>query len=116
MVVGLVLLRWQGTATLMKIRAAAAAGSVPARPLLEGAVLAIAAVLLIVPGFLTDILGLLLFIPAFRARLGQRMRRRFEAKRSAFRAGRPGTVELDPSEYSAAEADPLSPWRQRIGE
>ena len=85
MVAGLVLLRWQGTATLMKIRAEAAGGRVPALPLLEGAVLAIAALLLIVPGFLSDLVGLLLFVPGIRVRLGQRMRHRFEAKRNAWR-------------------------------
>ena len=115
MVAGLVLLRWQGTATLMRIRAEAAAGRVPARPLLEGAVLAIAALLLIMPGFLTDILGLLLFIPAFRARFGQRLRRRFEAKRSAWRAGRPATIELDRTEYSSLP-ETGSPWRRGQGE
>lgn len=119
MVAGLALLRWQGTATLMRIRAEAAGGRVPARPLLEGAVLAIAALLLIVPGFLTDMIGLLLFIPAVRQRLGPRMRGRFEAKRRAWQPPgpqpRPATIELDSSEYSSGP-DRSSPWRRGEGE
>ena len=53
-VVGAVLMRAQGLATLLRARAAMAKGEVPALEMLEGAVILIAGALLLTPGFLTD--------------------------------------------------------------
>lgn len=45
----------------------------PSRPLANGALIMIAGFLLILPGFFTDILGILLLIPPFRSLLLKRM-------------------------------------------
>ncbi len=115
-ITGVVLLRRQGVATLMRIRAEAATGRVPAKPLLEGAVLAVAALLMIVPGFISDIAGVLLFLPAVRNAVWRSMLRHMEVRMAhgALSPTRPTVVELDHSEYgSAAKAD--SPWRRETG-
>lgn len=63
---GAFLLRTQGLSILRRISTASRDGGVPGRDLVHGAMVVVAAFLLLVPGFLTDILGLLLFIPGVR--------------------------------------------------
>jgi UPF0716 protein FxsA len=62
-------LRAQGLATLARARAAIDAGQVPTLEIFDGACLLVAGALLLTPGFVTDTLGLLLFVPAVRAYL-----------------------------------------------
>ncbi len=63
---GVLLLRFQGLAALERIRAELAARRLPARPLADAAMIAVAGLLLVIPGLVTDALGFLLFIPAVR--------------------------------------------------
>lgn len=65
-VVGVALMRVQGFGVIARIRAEQAAGRVPGREVLHGFMILAAGILLLLPGFVTDILGLLLFIPAVR--------------------------------------------------
>lgn len=113
MIAGAALLRRQGVATLMRIRADAAAGRLPARPLVEGAVLAIAALLMIVPGFITDAVGILLFIPPVRAALLGRFRRAAGVRtaQAQFRPPPAKVVELGEDEYASTRPRPDTPWR-----
>lgn len=60
-------LRVQGLATLTKARAQMERGTMPARELFDGLCLLVAGALLLTPGFVTDALGALLFVPPFRA-------------------------------------------------
>jgi UPF0716 protein FxsA len=117
MVAGSVLLRRQGFATLMKVQADLAAGRAPTRPLAEGAVLSVAALLIILPGFVSDLIGILLFIPAVREALwrgvGRRLRVR-AAPQEATSPARPAVLDLERSEYGAvpgAGRQSDSPWR-----
>lgn len=116
MVAGVLLLRHHGLATLMRIKAEIDARRPPARPLAEGALLALASLLIMVPGFLTDIVGLLLLVPFVREALWRRLRGRVTVR--AARAGAAsfggGVVDLERSEYGEAERlrpRPDSPWR-----
>lgn len=70
---GMLLIRASGLAVLWQAREAAAAGRSPAGALLAGAFTVVAGILLIVPGFLTDFLALLLLIPAFQALIVRRL-------------------------------------------
>lgn len=63
---GTVLLRLQGLALGQQLNLALARGRLPAPALLEGGVGWISAVLLIIPGFITDALGFLCMVPAVR--------------------------------------------------
>lgn len=70
---GVALVRWQGFTTVNRVRGALARGELPALPLLEGFGLLVAGALLLLPGFLTDAVGLLLFVPAVRRALIRRL-------------------------------------------
>ncbi len=63
---GAFLLRYQGVLTLQRVQETMAQGGMPAIALLEGLFLLVAGVLLLTPGFITDILGFLCLIPVVR--------------------------------------------------
>ena len=68
-VLGLIILRVQGFSIGMRWREAMARNEPPVGPLLDGLGLGIAAVLLLIPGFLTDGLGAAMAVPAVRRAL-----------------------------------------------
>jgi UPF0716 protein FxsA len=116
MVAGALLLRWQDLATLMRVRAEMEAGRTPARSLADGAVLAIAALLIILPGFLTDAVGIVLLVPSVRRTLWRALGRRLRVgvASSPATAARNPVVDLDRSEYGAGPR-PGSPWSRDRG-
>jgi UPF0716 protein FxsA len=59
--------RSQGRIVWRRLTAAAAEGRAPAREVLDGAIVLIGGALLMVPGFITDVLGLVLLLPGFRS-------------------------------------------------
>lgn len=63
---GVSLVRSQGLKTMMTMQQQLAQGNTPADTLLEGAALLVAGALFIFPGFLTDIVALLLLQPQIR--------------------------------------------------
>ena len=63
---GAALLRWQGLATLARVRLSMDQGRLPATELIEGLLLLIAGALLLTPGFFTDALGFLALLPGLR--------------------------------------------------
>ena len=73
---GLMLLRIQGFVTLTRVRAALNRGETPAAELFRGACLLVAGILLLIPGFLTDAVALLLLLPPVRDGLGWALSRR----------------------------------------
>jgi UPF0716 protein FxsA len=77
---GSLMLRHQGLTALMRARAQMDRGELPARELFEGMFLVLAGALLLVPGFVTDAVGLLLFFPPFRRLLRQLIARQVAAK------------------------------------
>jgi UPF0716 protein FxsA len=90
------LLRAQGLATLARARGQMDQGILPARELFDGLCLLFAGALLLVPGFVTDAVGLILFIPAVRERLRRFIGHRIEAAEGARRGpGRPGHPPSD---------------------
>ncbi len=70
------LLRHQGLHILNQVTVSLARGELPAAQLLEGVVLVVAAVLLIVPGFLSDVLAIIGLIPLLRRLLVKWLLRR----------------------------------------
>lgn len=65
--VGASLVRSQGLQTLMSVQNRLNQGELPAQQIFEGVMLAVAGVLLLTPGFMTDALGMLVLLPAPRA-------------------------------------------------
>ncbi len=66
-IIGTMLLRSQGRMAWQRFNAATAAGRIPAREVADGALIILGGALLLTPGFLTDIFGLLFLIPPTRA-------------------------------------------------
>ncbi|MEM1038158.1 MAG: FxsA family protein [Pseudomonadota bacterium] len=65
-VVGSLLLRFQGFKVFGEINRQLQAGGMPARAMGDAALIVVAALLLLTPGFLTDAIGFSLFIPQVR--------------------------------------------------
>ncbi len=61
------LMRSQGRAAWLRFNAALAEGRVPGREVMDGALVIFGGALLLTPGFLSDILGLILLLPPTRA-------------------------------------------------
>lgn len=61
------LLRSQGFSALQRLQASLARQEFPGAELFDAACLLVAGLLLLTPGFFTDTIGLLLFLPPFRA-------------------------------------------------
>src|SRR5215218_1013799 len=67
-VLGSLLMRHQGRSAWRRFNDATRAGRVPAREVLDGALVIFGGALLLTPGFITDVLGLILLIPPTRPR------------------------------------------------
>jgi UPF0716 protein FxsA len=65
-VAGSLVLRYQGLALLNEIRGTVARGALPARALADAMMVGVAGILLLTPGYFTDLLGILLLIPPVR--------------------------------------------------
>ena len=70
-ILGAALLRTQGISTLAKVQTNINRGQLPAIELIEGLILLISGVLLLTPGFFTDMFGFLALVPILRLRLAQ---------------------------------------------
>ncbi len=65
--VGAWLCRVEGFSTLRKVQAALSDGRIPTRDLQDGALILVAGALLLTPGFIGDVVGILLLLPPTRA-------------------------------------------------
>jgi UPF0716 protein FxsA len=66
-VAGTALARWQGLKVLERIREDMRAGRVPAESLIDGFLVLLAGILFVLPGVLTDIVGIVLLFPPSRS-------------------------------------------------
>jgi UPF0716 protein FxsA len=76
-IVGSILMRSQGRATWRRFNDVMASGRVPAREVLDGMLVIFGGALLLTPGFITDVLGLVLLLPPTRAVVRVVLVRRF---------------------------------------
>jgi UPF0716 protein FxsA len=76
-ILGAWLVKRQGTGLIRRVQAELAAGRVPASALVDGALLLVAGTMLLLPGFVTDAVGLLLLLPPVRAGVRGWLRRRW---------------------------------------
>ena len=80
---GAYLARLQGMAVMMRIRENLAQGFMPAEELLDGLLIFLAGMTLLTPGFLTDIMGLLILLPATRNMFKRWLRKKFDEWRQS---------------------------------
>ena len=94
-IVGSILMRAQGRAAWRRFNEAMRAARVPAREVLDGGLVMFGGLLLLTPGFITDVLGLVLLVPPTRAvvrkGLARQLQQRMVVSMSAPR-GRPDDV------------------------
>ncbi|MFD0916981.1 FxsA family protein [Pseudahrensia aquimaris] len=121
-IIGTFLLRSQGFAILETIKTETNAGRVPGRALGDGAMILVAGILLLTPGFVTDTLGFLLFVPGVRGAIWKFLSSRITVVTpmdAAFRDREPSSpyasddvIDLDDNEYHVQDRDPNSPWKK----
>jgi UPF0716 protein FxsA len=99
------LMRHQGRSAWRRFNEAVAAGRVPAREVLDGALVIFGGALLLTPGFLTDILGLILLIPPTRAVVRKILAARL-THRMVVVANRPRAPRAYDVEGTAVDVDP----------
>lgn len=123
-VIGASLVRQQGLQTLARLRAEVDRNEMPARTLAEGALILVAGLLLVTPGFLTDTIGFSLLVPPVRRGLIDRAGRglmRFvrvvdvggTPRGRPHPPGRGPVIEGEVVEVTPEpdKTDPNSPWR-----
>ena len=72
------LARMQGLSVMLRIRENLDQGFMPAEELLDGLLIFLAGMVLLTPGFLTDIAGLLILFPATRNMFKMWLRKKFD--------------------------------------
>ena len=79
-IIGVIYARYEGLNTLRSGFSQLIKNELPAYEMISGAAIAFASVLLIIPGFATDIIGFLLIFPLTRKLLFQRLSKKFKNK------------------------------------
>jgi len=121
--VGTNLMRSQGISTLNRLQASLAQGENPADPMAQGAMILVAGVLLLTPGFFTDAVGFLLLLPPVRVALIRWIAGKVTSSRvvytstqssQASQSGNNATIDGD---YTVLDDDDSAPgssgWTQR---
>ncbi len=85
-VLGILLLRVAGLATAWRARERLARGELPEREMFDGLLLALGGLLLLLPGFISDIFGLLCVLPFTRHLLLGRLQRQQQEQAARQRA------------------------------
>lgn len=112
-VLGSVLLRSQGRVVWRRFQDSLSSGRMPHREVQDGVMIVFGGAFLITPGFITDVLGVLLLLPPTRAVIRGIVMRRL-ARRAAERTRRARRFDVDGSatEY-ATEYESPSPRLER---
>ena len=105
-IVGSLVLRYQGMAVFNDIRAQMAQGQMPARSLGDAALIGAGGLMLLLPGYFSDIIGILLLLPPVRSAIYAFLKSRIQVV-SVGGAGfsrpprpkQPGVIDLDDTDY-----------------
>jgi len=129
-IVGSFLLRTQGISLLNQVKSEMDAGRVPGKALGEGAMILVAGILLLTPGFVTDTIGFLLFAPPVRSAIWAFFASRitvvgpggmqFGGQNPFSQGDNPSNprppegdgpiIDLDADDYESGPKNPNSPW------
>jgi UPF0716 protein FxsA len=91
MVAGALVVKRQGLGILRRAQGQVQQGELPADEMLDGLLVLLAGVLLLAPGFVTDVVGLVLLVPAIRSLARPRLARRFQTSVAGSVTGFGGT-------------------------
>ena len=80
---GVLIVRHQGLGVIRRVRDQVRAGNLPAAELVDGLLILIAGVLLILPGFVSDFVGLILLLPPTRTFVRRRIQKRYSVRIAA---------------------------------
>ncbi len=83
-IIGINLIRYLGVATMFSINQQLRRGEVPAQAVVGGMMMGVAGVLLVIPGFVSDFIAVLLLIPPLRRGLLNRWLRNVRVKSAHF--------------------------------
>lgn len=100
-VLGWMLLRAQGRAVWRRFNETLAAGGMPHREVMDGVLVIFGGAFLITPGFLTDIVGLVLLVPPTRALVRRLVVRRLGRRVTVGVPGQPYDVDSTATEHDA---------------
>ena len=100
------LVKQQGTGALRRVRAELAIGRVPAVALVDGMLILAAGLLFLTPGFVTDVLAVLLLIPPVRLVIRRALGRRFRVVASVQPSGPAGPGGPQPGPPSRPAGPP----------
>ena len=80
--VGAKYVRQQGIATLQSVQTKMDQGELPSSEIVTGVMLLVAGILLVTPGFVTDVIGLLLLVPNMRKTLATSIQKYMKTKQT----------------------------------
>ena len=103
---GVFVVRVAGVATALSARQSLARGELPAQQMLDGLMMTIGGGLLVLPGFISDVLGLLFLMPFSRRLIVGKVRNRAEAQAMRQRA-------FAEDMHAANSAGPMHPGAAR---
>ena len=111
--IGVAMLRRLGLSTAWRLRRAMAVSrqdeaGLSRDALVDGGLVAVGSILLILPGFVSDLCGLALAAPSVRSWLGDKFQNG-RASRGPGRSSGPTLVELDPGEWSRTDRPGQAP-------
>jgi UPF0716 protein FxsA len=113
--IGALLLRSQGRSVWLRFNTALAEGKMPHREVMDGVLVIFGGAFLITPGFITDVIGLLLLLPPTRSLIRSQVVRRLGRRVVIGVTTRPGRGR--PRDYdvegSAREYDDVPPGLER---
>jgi UPF0716 protein FxsA len=98
-ILGAILLRQQGLAALMRMRGDLSARRVPARAMADTMMIGLAAILMVIPGFISDILAIALLIPPVRSAIYAALSRNIVVVNPYGTQSGPQTIELPPEDF-----------------
>jgi UPF0716 protein FxsA len=107
--IGAWLVKRQGLGVMARIREQRSAGRIPATEAFDGALILVAGVLLVIPGFVTDAFGLLLLFPPIRAVVRRFVSRRVLREVEMVRSKQWTRGEPPPRQYVPPEQRPPPP-------
>jgi UPF0716 protein FxsA len=103
--VGAYLVRQEGLSTLQKAQQKMANNEVPGKEMMEGLMLVIAGVLLVTPGFITDIIGFLFVLPFSRQLMAGQLAKQMTVR--AVQGGNQSFYYSNTQQRPGNEGDPI---------